>query len=135
MPIIVEWHNAEKTIVLQRYEGRWTWDEFYVACTQDSAGLMKSVTHTVHLFADFSKAEGVPIGGAMLHARNVMQHYPENWGTLTIIGANHFVNLLVDMFKKTFATDLGRRTFTAANYEDAYKHIAAWQPLVDTPEE
>jgi hypothetical protein len=93
---------------------------------------MKSVPHTVHLFSDFSKAQGVPIGGAMLHARNVMQHYPENWGTLTIIGANHFVNLLVDMFRKTFATSLGKKTFTAATMEDAFKHIEPYQPTTES---
>src|SRR5215510_5936004 len=104
MPIIVEWQDEAKTVVLQRYDGRWTWDEFYVACTQDTVNLMRTVPHTVHIFADFTKAQGVPIGGAMLHARNVMQHYPANWGTLIIVGANHFINLLVDMFRRTFST-------------------------------
>ena len=135
MPIIIEWHNESKTVVMQRYDGRWTWEEFYTACTQDTAGLMRTVPHTVHIFADFSKAQGVPIGGAMLHARTVMQQYPPNWGTLTIIGANPFVNLLVDMFRRTFSTSLGGKTFTAATTEDAWKHIESWQPTTDSHNE
>jgi hypothetical protein len=124
MPIIVEWENEGKTVVLQKYVGNWTWDEFYVACTQDTVNLMKSVSHTVHIFSDFSKAQGVPLGGAILHARNAMSSYPENWGTITIIGANRFINLLVDMFKRTFSTTFGDKTFTAPTIEDAYQQIA-----------
>jgi hypothetical protein len=135
MPIKVEWHNEAKTVVVQRYDGRWTWDEFHIACTRDTSNLMRTVPHTVHIFADFTKAQGVPIGGAMLHARNVMQHYPPNWGTLVIVGANHFINLLVEMFRRTFSTTLGNKTFTAATLEDAYKLIESYQPTTDTQSE
>jgi len=121
MPIELLWDNKDKTVIRQVFDGRWTWEEFYQMNCNRIPEMMQSVDHTVHVFSDFSVARGVPIGGALTHARNVMRYYPENWGILVIVGANTFVNLLVETFRHTFISTLGWKTFTAPTIEAAYK--------------
>ena len=127
MPINVSWHNEEETIVIQEYVGRWSWEDFYQATTVESATLMKTTNHTVHIFADYSNSQGIPVGGAFTQAYSAMRKYPDNWGILVIVSANRFITTMVDIFKKMFTTDLGAKTFTAATIEEAYDIIANYE--------
>lgn len=124
MPIIVEWDNPEKTVIRQKYVGKWTWDEFFDACTKQSAGLMKTVPHTVHILADYSESGPLPLGGAVSQARTVTQYYPDNWGLLIIVSGNMFIKTLVNIFAKTYSRGAGAHTAAAATFEDAYKLVA-----------
>jgi hypothetical protein len=44
MGIEIRWDNDEKTIIRETYNGRWTWDDFYLRITGEVPPMMKSVT-------------------------------------------------------------------------------------------
>ena len=126
MPITVSWLDEEKTIVLQVYTGRWTWDEFYQATQVTTAKMMKSTNQTVHIFADYTHSQGIPAGGAFTKAYSALRSYPDNWGSLVIVGANRFITMMVEIFKNMFRTSLGAKTFIAETMDDAYNLIAEY---------
>lgn len=129
MPINVQWEDEQKQIIRQTFDGAWTWQQFIHACIDDdgNAGLMRSVTHTVHIVADFTRSGPIPFGGAMSQARSVMRYYPDNWGTLIVVTQNTFIRSLVSAYHRAYMKGVGAKTFSATTVEDARVQIAAWE--------
>jgi hypothetical protein len=132
MGIEIRWDNDEKTIIRETYNGRWTWDDFYLRITGEVPPMMKSVNHRVDVIADFRPSGPLPVGPAITNARNVIRSMPENWGCLVIVTDNRFIRVMVDTFRKLFSTGMGAKTFTAATPEEAYQVIARYQPTITT---
>ena len=59
MPIEVQWDNPEKTILRQKFEGKWTGKDYYVSLDEMSK-LLKQVDHRVHLIGDMTHSVGIP---------------------------------------------------------------------------
>jgi hypothetical protein len=51
MSYLIQWDNAEKTVVFQQYTDHPVKDDLY-HLAEESAGMLKSVRHTVHLIID-----------------------------------------------------------------------------------
>ena len=51
MSYLINWDNAEKSVVLQQYTDQPTQDDLYYL-SAESAKLLKSVSHTVHIIID-----------------------------------------------------------------------------------
>jgi len=123
MGITVQWDNESKTVIRQTFDGQWTWDEFYQKNNVKIPTMMKEVAHTVHVFSDFTSSDVPSMGGALKHANNVLDAYPDNWGMLVVVGGNTMINLLVNMFRSLFKNSVGGKTFTAQMISDAYKLV------------
>jgi hypothetical protein len=122
MAIEVTWHNAEKTIILEKYPRKWTWDEFY-GLRDAVVPMMNEVSHTVYIIADFGNNLDIPSGNAMLHARNVIGSFPQNWGLLLIISRSGLINSFVNMFNRIFPANWAKKIRLIKSYEEAYKMI------------
>jgi hypothetical protein len=109
MSIQVDWADETKTVILETFQGNWTWEEFY-AISQQAFNMIRSVNHMVHIFSDFRASGSLPVGGAITHAGNVLSDMPANWGLLVIINQNLLINIMVSVFAKTFRTNLGKKT-------------------------
>jgi hypothetical protein len=79
MAISAEWLDDECTILHQRYDGKWNWQDFYASFKHEVMPMMSSVPHTVHLLADVSTSASIPAGN-LFHTRNVLNQLPPNWG-------------------------------------------------------
>lgn len=51
MAITAGWYDETQRVILQRYQGRWTWEELSIAAGTARA-LTASVPHSVVLFID-----------------------------------------------------------------------------------
>jgi hypothetical protein len=123
MAIEVTWYNAEKTIILEKYPRKWTWDEFY-NLRDTVIPMMKEVSHPVYIIADFGNNLDIPGGNAMLHARNVIGSFPENWALLLIISHSALINSFVNMFNRIFPLNWAKKIRLVKNYEEAQAIIA-----------
>jgi hypothetical protein len=126
MPIEVTWYNNAKTIILENYPPKWTWDDFY-ALREIVPPMMSEVPHRVSIIADFGNNLDIPSGNAMLHARNVINAFPENWGLLVIISRSALINSFVNMFARIFPLQWARKIYLVKSYEDALSTIARYQ--------
>ncbi len=81
---IIQWDNAEKTVVLQQYGKSATKDDLYYLA-QKSAALLKTVSHTVHLIVD-ERLFKLTLNSADINylERNV----PPNQGVVVVIYSN-----------------------------------------------
>lgn len=126
MSVLVDWFNSEKTIILQTFEGKWTWEEFNKACAT-AAELMRTVEHEVHLVSDFIPSISMPVGGAIRHAQNVTSQYPSNWGLLVVISDKKFIEMLVNSFRRIFSRGVGGKTYHAETFDEAKTIISQYE--------
>jgi hypothetical protein len=122
MGAVAAWQDEERSIILQIYTETWTWDDLYDAC-RHSAAMMRTVDGRVDVIADFTHSGAIPIGGGILHARNVMSAYPGNWGVVVVVTTNRLMLLLVSTFVNAFPKGLGRKTFVSPTVNEALKII------------
>jgi hypothetical protein len=90
MPVTVQWHDAEHTILRYEFSGRWTWDEVFRAY-QRAGVLCASVQHTVYgilLATDDEATRAYPTKGLTTMHR-MSQHIPANAGLAVIVFADN----------------------------------------------
>lgn len=133
MAIDVRWYNEdERTIVHQIYHKGWTWEDFYVSrdATRD---LIASQTHTVHILSDFSDSMNLPKGNVMMHAKNVLGVYGDNWGLLVALNNSYMIAAMVNMFVRVFPAPYGEKIRMASTIEEALDIYNTYQPDTMTP--
>ena len=123
MGITISWGNAEKTVILQVFDGRWTWEEFYNTGRQIQT-MIREVDHEVHVLSDMTNSGALPVGGAISHANNMMKQFPENGGLLIIISDKLFIRSMANTFSRVFSGSVGEKVRAAATIEEAYQLIA-----------
>jgi len=77
----IQWDNAEKTVVLQQYTGEATKDDWY-QMAQESARMLNSVSHTVHLIIDERNVNLVATAADMHFLEDLV---PANEGAAVIV--------------------------------------------------
>lgn len=104
MKIDIDWHDIEKTILVQRYNPGWTWDEFdeYNQITQN---MIREQNNRVDVIANFTANTAIPFGHAMNHARSNMATIPDNMRYMVIVSPNAFIRTLVTMFNSLRRSD------------------------------
>jgi hypothetical protein len=128
MAITAEWLDDDCTILHQRYDGRWNWQDFYASFKHDIIPMISSVPHTVHLLADVSTSASIPAGN-LFHTRNVLNQLPSNWGLAIVLGGNRFVGVLVQIFKSVNPGGLGGKMEVASTLDEVYQIAAEYLPL------
>lgn len=121
MPIVNNWYDAAQSILKVDYEGRWTWDEFFIAADKGRE-LAKGVSHRVDYILDMQKGT-VPNGGSTLtNSRTVMARRAPNSGIFVIL-TNPFVKIMLNVFKN-FDREHGSIMFAAGTVDEALTIIA-----------
>ena len=103
MPIDVAWYDAEKNIMMMRYEGRWSWEEHYEAL-QTSKDMMKvlepqRVDVIAHMVGSF-----VPRGNMSTHSVSSLRNPSPNLGYVIVVSESRLVTALAAIGLKITAT-------------------------------
>jgi hypothetical protein len=98
MPVIVEWHNTEKTIIRYDYVGRWTLAEFYpaLAVGQD---MIRQQPHTVDCIINLSQSEAFPANN-MPATGLLVPMTPPNTGIAVAVGNPARARALANLFRR-----------------------------------
>lgn len=111
----VAWDNEEKTAILWRFSGRWTWEDYYAA-KRDVIAMMESVEHKVDSIVDLRQTAFIPSGGLSQARALAMKPHP-NEGITVMLSSS--------LFMKTTMSTLGR----------LYSHIATHYRMADDLDE
>ncbi len=96
MPIRIDWDNPEQNILHVRYEGRWTWSEFYDAA-KECAVLAATVPHQVYIIAEMVGGF-MPQGAPFVHSEKVMKHATgAHMGFVVVVTDNRFIQGLMNV--------------------------------------
>jgi len=122
MPASYKWFNDEKTIMLEVFEGSWTWQDFS-ECVRGAIEQIKTVSHDVMVIADYMDSDMMPVSGASLRiARDVMNDAPENWKGVVIVSNNRLIQAMVSLFQNANRT-FGSKVYLESTVADAVKRI------------
>lgn len=72
MPVTTVWYNEEKTLLITKFEGRWTINEF-AAALDEIAAMTDGISHPICAIADGRHSAGVPRGNLLPHLRRMFQ--------------------------------------------------------------
>jgi hypothetical protein len=95
MPVHVEWDNPERTIIYVRYEGRWTWEEFYQA-VQDTQELSATVDYRTDIIAHMIDGF-IPHGAPFVHSQNAVKQKNNMLGRIVVVSDSRFVQGLMSV--------------------------------------
>lgn len=90
MPVQVDWLDNQQDIVILRFTGTWTWDEFFPA-RQQARELIQTVDHTVHIILDWTASDGRLPGNLISNLRRAAQQRLPNTGRFYILSSRYIL--------------------------------------------
>ncbi len=100
MAVYTAWHNPEKTLLIFRFEGKWTWEEFGAASSMIRLALDRC-TRPVDLVFDMRATDHLPAGALQRANQLVTNMHPMLSGFIVFVGANAFLRAFYELFRKT----------------------------------
>jgi hypothetical protein len=121
MPITVTWDDADPTILVYSYSGRWTWAE-YQAATRQAFALVGG-TQPVDVIADFSSGGLLP-ENAMSNFRRSIENNPQalQFRVAVLVLRHDFMARMVDVFTRIYGR-MGGKLRTTESLDDARRII------------
>ena len=103
MPITTYWHDDEHQVIVQKFEGNWSWDELNGELEKMTA-LAASVSYDLVLFTDMSASTIIPKGNLLTQGRSRVTRVPDNVTQIVIVIQSRlvevFAGLVFDMIPK-----------------------------------
>jgi hypothetical protein len=118
MPVAVEWHNAEKTILLVTITPPMTWD-MYDAGVDEALAQADSVGHRVDIVLNPGSTP-LPSGSALPHFKRAAERLPPNVELLVSIITNLIARTMSTLAGQIY---LGHRFKYAGSVEQALEII------------
>jgi hypothetical protein len=99
MAITAGWYDETQRVILQRYQGRWTWEELSIAAGTTRA-LTASVPHTVVLFIDMSDSNQIPQGNVLSQGRAIFNMMPSNMTQIIVVAQSQIIEIFANLVVK-----------------------------------
>jgi hypothetical protein len=119
MPIQVQWDNPEKTILCQKFEGKWTGPDYY-ASLDEMSRLLKEVDHRVHLIGDMTSSVGIPALNLLAASGRIVKFMENQFSTITVVKAHSYFQSLVNVVRR-MSPVLAERVYFVSTREEASK--------------
>jgi hypothetical protein len=120
MPITVEWGNAEQTIIVIRYEGRWDVKDVHAGLDK-VFDMLGTVDHTVDSIVDMSQSKSSPTN--LLAAAGRVERKAPNTGRTVIVNVNTYLKAIADIARYVAPKTVGR-TYFVKSLEEAYQVLS-----------
>lgn len=98
MGILVNWDNAQRTVVRWEFSGWWSWNDFSVA-QKKSNMLLESVNHTVHAIGDMGNTRFIP-PNALIEFSRVADDVPTNRGIIVLVNCSFLLETMAQTFMR-----------------------------------
>jgi len=122
MAIEVVWDNPEKTILRQKFLGKWTGQEYYASLDEIST-MLKEVDHRVHWIGDMSTSVGIPSLNLLAASGRVVKMVEHQFATVTVVKAHNYFQSLVNVVRR-MSPSLAERVYFVNTLDEAYHLLA-----------
>lgn len=127
MPVEVRWYDERQTLIYFRYEGRWTWEDFYAA-VDASRAMLDSVDHVVDIIVDMQASAGIPSGDIITHFRYMARRFEDpRVGQTVIIGMRALVRITSDIMRRLYRHDRCGTLRMAQDMDEALAILAQYR--------
>ena len=124
MGITIHWQDDAQTRLLFTFEPTWTLEQFKQAILE-SARMIRSQPHPVHLIADLRAIQTVQMAVAVQGASFAARHIEQQLGAVVIVNTNPMLNTAITC-ARGFLSPLAGRIYTISNPDMAeriVKHV------------
>lgn len=129
MPIQVRWADEQQTITEFIFVSPWTTDEFRTARAQ-AKQMADTVSHDVHVLADFTENYGMLPSDALSTFRHAAQDVHPRWISLVIISRRaRFARAIFGLLERL--TKVTVRTYFVASQAEAQQLFADFHLITD----
>lgn len=101
MPIVLNWLDDKKTIVLYTFEGSWTWEEFH-ELDDPIWELIATVDYRIDLIIDWTRSSGFPLGIMSSMHRAGENVVPQTEGLTISIAGPYLIKIMLGIFRRTY---------------------------------
>ena len=124
MPVTNAWADDTKTVLINDFQGRWTWEEFEAGVFR-GYDMMKGLDHTVYVIA--KNFTNTPKGNAMAAFRRV-EDFPPNLALLIIHSEsmNSLGRTLINVFLKVYGRQAGKVLYVDS-MDNAFKIVEKYK--------
>jgi hypothetical protein len=103
MPISTSWYDNDHRVILQKFEGNWSWEE--LSREQAVMGTFaSSVSHSLVLLTDMSQTNIIPKGNVLGQGKSSVANVPDNIAQIIIVIQSRlievFAGLVFEMIPK-----------------------------------
>ena len=121
MAITVRWADETKRVLLQEFNGTWTWDD-YDRMVDTMWVMIRSVAHKVNIVGDIRYTAPQHNKCAMMHFQRAYYGIPDNVGKIIVVGKGFFATKLFRMMLDMYRP-MRQRVVFAASFDEAL-HVA-----------
>lgn len=100
MPATSTWYDDEKTILIIKYDGVWTLDDYYTNFNTANE-MIQSVSHPVVALLDFSTSGPIPMKFLTVGQHSERSRAKNNVQVI-VFGINRYMEVLAEMFQRIF---------------------------------
>lgn len=111
MTVTVSWYDETHRAIVQRYEGKWTWEELSQAA-QSVREMAMTVPHTVILLIDISESQNMPSGNALSQGRAAFNAMPNNMAQIIVAMRSQMMEVFGELVIKMLPQWRNRVKFT-----------------------
>ena len=122
MAIEVVWDNPEKTILRQKFLGKWTGAEYY-ASLDEITTMLKAVDYRVHWIGDMTTSVGIPSLNLLAASGRVVKMVEHQFATVTVVKAHNYFQSLVNVVRR-MSPSLAERVYFVNTLDEAYILLA-----------
>ncbi|MBI1281558.1 MAG: hypothetical protein GC179_25755 [Anaerolineaceae bacterium] len=122
MGIVVSWENPEKTILRQKFDGKWTGAEYYASLDEINK-LLKEVDYRVHWIGDMTDSVGIPALNLLAASGRVVKMVEHQFLTVSVVKAHNYFQSLVNVVRR-MSPALAERVFFVNTLDEAYSLLA-----------
>jgi hypothetical protein len=132
MGINVVWYDAEKTIIVWKFEGDWDWRDYHAAINT-AVVMIKSVDHIVDSVMDLQHNRSLP-PNALMQGKRWFVIAPPNFGLTVVAGGSGLIRGIATTIASLYKR-FSDRILMTATVEDAIKIILEKKQRRDKPQE
>ncbi len=121
MPVSIYWDNDEKTILVEKFDGHWTIEEYYRLVDTDAEWLGQ-VPHMVHVIYD-ATTSSMPPRQIFSGIQYALKKLPPNQGLTVFVKLNRVMTMFVDVASQ-ISPRFARTHYYAETIEEARRIIA-----------
>ena len=123
MSISVRWLDTNKTVIHQRLDGQWSWDEFYQA-HQDVIQMIKSVNHWVCVLAEWADKDKSTVPSNFYgHMLPLLKEFPAHHKMTVVVSKSTFVTMTIPLLSRISFARSAKQMKVVSDISEAYKLV------------
>ncbi len=121
MPVVFEWYDEEKAIVLCRMSGKWTWDEMYAERAAFRERTSSTELERVDMLWIVEPSSPIPPDLVSV-LKSAVGLASKSWGITIIVRPTLYLKSLFDVVNKT-SPEIGKRYPFTGSFEEGVEII------------